>query len=409
MTYNINKSDGLPLVTIQDNSIDTTSTSLTLFGRNVLNYGQAENQNFVNLLQNFANKTSPANPLQGQLWYDTTLERLRVYTTQWTVLEPPFDGTSGTATVRIGPNQSSVAIVIVNNRIVSVSSYVALSPALLPDSVVVSDTRYFFKSVFPNGIKYGVNLATDIGVGYQFFGNATSSNVLATARTINLTGELAGSTLFDGSSNVVIEARFSNLYIGNTNVTVSGTYTKIVVNDGGRIIGGGNIANSDIVNALGYVPYSGANINVAAQGNTVVARDENGNFAANIITGTSTSAFALKNPIMIGINGDVVGAASFDGSNSIVISTQLAPVSNLIAGTYSTVRVDTKGRVVSGSITGDAPVGGIIVYNNPVSIPAGWAKCDGKSYTSPLGDVVTTPNLSNVVIGASSFYIMKIY
>ena len=409
MTYNILKSDGSLLVTIQDNTVDTTTTSLSLFGRNVLNYGQAVNQNFVDLLQNFANKLSPANPLQGQLWYDTTIERLRVYDTKWTVIEPPFDGTSGTATVRIGPNQASVAIVIVNNKIVSVSSYVALSPALLPDTVVVSDTRYFFKDLFPTGIRPGVNLATDAEVNYQFFGNASSANVLATARTISLTGELQGSTEFDGSSNVVIEARFSNLYIGNTNVTVAGTYTKIVVNEGGRIIGGGNIANSDVVNALGYVPYSGTNINVSATGNTVVARDENGNFAANVITGTSTSAYALKTPVMIGVNGDVVGAASFDGSNSIVISTQLAPVANLTAGTYSTVRVDTKGRVVSGSLTGDTPVGGIIVYSNPVSIPVGWAKCDGKSYTSPLGDVVTTPNLANIIVGSSGFYIMKIY
>lgn len=409
MTYNINKSDGLPLVTIQDNTIDTSASSLSLIGRNVLNYGQAINQNFINILQNFANKTSPVNPLQGQLWYDTDVQKLKIYDRQWTTLEPPFDGSSGTATVRIGPNQTSVAIVVANNRIISVASYLDIAPALLPDTVVISDTRYFFKSIFPNGLRPGINLANEITMNYQFFGNASSANVLSTARTISLTGELEGSTEFDGSSNVVIEAKFSNLYIGNTNVTVSGTYTKIVVNDGGRIIGGGNITNSDIVNALGFVPYSGANINVAAQGNTVVARDENGNFAANIIVATSTSAFALKNPVMIGINGDVVGAASFDGSNSIVITTQLAPVANLIAGTYGTVRVDSKGRVVSGSITGDTPVGGIIVFNNPSVLPAGWAKCDGRSYTSPTGDVVTTPNLSNVVIGASGFYIMKIY
>ncbi len=409
MAYNIVKSDGLPLVTIQDNTVDTTATSLSLFGRNLQNYGEAINQNFVNLLQNFAKKTSPSSPLQGQLWYDTSISRLKIYDQQWTVLEPAFDGASGTATVKIGPDLSSVFVSIANNKIISVTSYVEIVSALLPDTIVVADVRYYFRSVFPNGIKAGVNLAVDANANFQFFGNATSANVLSTARTISLTGELQGSVEFDGSSNVEIEAKFSNLYIGNTNVTVSGTYTKIVVSDGGRVIGGGNIANSDIVNALGYVPYSGANINVFAQGNTVVARDENGNFAANVITGTATAAFALKNPIMIGINGDVIGAASFDGSNSVVITTQLAPVANLIAGTYGTVRVDAKGRVVSGSITGDTPAGGIIVYNNPFSIPAGWAKCDGKTYSTPTGDTVTTPNLSNITVGGSGFYIMKIY
>lgn len=409
MTYNINKSDGLPLVTIQDNTIDTTATSLSLFGRNVLNYGQAVNQNFVNLLQNFANKTGPTNPLQGQLWYDTESQKMKVYDRQWTVLEPPFDGVSGTASVRITINQTSILVFIVNNNITAVASSALIAPAILPDSIVVNDTRYFFKAAFPDGIKPGLNLPFNENVVFQFKGNSSSANVLITPRTISLSGELDGSVEFDGSSNVVIDARFSNLYIGNTNVTVSGTYTKIVVNEGGRVIGGGNIANSDVVQALGFVPYSGSNINVSAQGNTVVARDENGNFAANVITGTSTAAYALKNPVMIGINGDVVGAASFDGSNSVVISTQLAPVANLIAGTYSTVRVDSKGRVVSGSSTGDTPVGAIIVYNNPVTLPSGWAKCDGKTYNSPTGDVVTTPNLSNITVGTSGFYIMKIY
>ncbi len=409
MPYNINKSDGTPLTTVNDNSIDTTSSSLTLFGRNVLNYGQAINQNFVNLLQNFANTTSTTSPLQGQLWYDTTNGVIKIYDNTWKSVIPPFDGTSGTAIVKVGPANDSMVVTIVGNKIVSAVGYATIVPSLLPDLVVINDVRYYFKSIFPNGLKPGINLSTDSRANIQFLGNASSANVLFTARTISITGELSGSAEFDGSSNIEIDTKFSNLYIGNTNVTVSGTYTKVVVNDGGRIIGGGNIANSDVINALGFVPYSGANVNVAAQGNSIVARDEYGNFAANIIVGTSTSAYALKNPIMIGINGDVVGAASFDGSNSIVISTQLAPVSNLIAGTYSTVKVDTKGRVISGSTTADTPVGAIIVFNNPVTVPRGWGKCNGSSYSSPSGDIVTTPNLSNVIVGGSGFYIMKIY
>jgi len=360
-------------------------------------------------LQNFANAVSPTAPLQGQLWYDNTNGVIKIYDNTWKSVIPSFDGTSGTATVKVGPVNDSIVVTIVGNKIVSAVGYATIVPSLLPDLVVINDVRYYFKSIFPNGLKPGINLSTDSEANIQFLGNASSANVLFTARTISITGELSGSAEFDGSSNIEIETQFSNLYIGNTNVTVAGTYTKIVVNDGGRIIGGGNIANSDVVNALGFVPYSGANVNVAAQGNSIVARDEYGNFAANIIVGTSTSAYALKNPIMIGINGDVIGAASFDGSNSIVISTQLAPVSNLIAGTYSTVKVDTKGRVISGSTTADTPVGAIIVFNNPVTVPRGWAKCNGSSYSTPSGDIVTTPNLSNVIVGGSGFYIMKIY
>lgn len=412
MTYTINKSDGTPLVNIEDNSINTTATSLALIGRNAVNFGQSINQNFVNLLQNFANQTAPAYPLPGQLWYDPVIGGIRVYQGEnWSAVVPPFDGVSGTATVRIGPSNMNVVLTISNNKIVSVTCHSSLIAAFLPDYVIVNDSRYNFKQFFPNGLLAGINLSVDPEVGYQFIGSASSANVLTIPRTINLTGDLEGSAVFDGSSNINIDASFSNIYInGNSNVTVAGTYTKIVVDAGGRIIGGGNISNGDVIAALGYVPYSGANVNVSAQGNTLVARDENGNFAANIMVGTATAAYALKDPVMVAINGDVVGAASFDGSNSITITTTLSPISNLTPGTYSTVRVDNKGRVVSGSATGDTPVGAIIGWNIATVIPAGWARANGQSVTTPSGEVVTTPNLSAIGIGTTSnFYIMKVY
>lgn len=412
MTYTINRADGTPLVDIEDNTINTITTSLALIGRNAVNFGQAIDQNFVKLLQNFANQTAPSSPLQGQLWYDSVLGGIRVYDQdKWNAIVPPFDGVSGTATARIGPYNMNVVLTISNNKIVSVACHSSLIAAFLPDYVVVNDSRYDFKALFPVGLLAGINLAVNPDAGYQFNGPAASANVLAIPRTISLVGDLLGSAVFDGSSNINIEASFSNIYInGNSNVTVAGTYTKVVVDAGGRIIGGGNISNGDVISALGYTPFNANNVNVSAQANTIVARDANGNFEANIMVGTSTAAYALKNPVMIAINGDVVGAASFDGSSNITITTTISPVSNLIPGTYSTVRVDAKGRVVSGSATGDTPVGAIIGWNNPSFIPTGWAKANGQTVTTPSGDVVTTPNLSAIGIGTTSnFYIMKVY
>lgn len=411
MTYTINKADGSPLVIIDDNTINTTASSLSLVGRNAINFGQAINQNFVNLLQNFANASAPKNVLTGQLWYDTKLGCIRVYqNSEWSSIVPPFDGSAGTATVRIGPYNMNVVLTISSNKIVSVTCHTGLIAALLPDYVIVNDSRYNFKSYFPNGLLAGVNLAVDADAGYQFVGVASSANVLTIPRTISLVGDLQGSAIFDGSSNININASFSNVYInGNSNVTVSGTYTKIVVDDAGRIIGGGNISNGDVITALGYTPYNGANINVSVQANTIVARDANGSFEANIMVGTATAAYALASPVMIAINGDVVGATSYDGTTNVTITTTLSPINNLIPGTYGTVRVDQKGRVISGSSTGDTPVGAIIGWNNPI-IPTGWALANGQSVVTPLGDIVTTPNLTNIGIGTTSnFYIMKVY
>ena len=78
MSYFVNKTDGTAIVVL-DGTKDTTSTSLTLFGRLVQNYGDQTNENFVHLLENFALDTSPANPIKGQIWYDTNTNNIKAY------------------------------------------------------------------------------------------------------------------------------------------------------------------------------------------------------------------------------------------------------------------------------------------------------------------------------------------
>lgn len=79
MAYTITKTDGSTLATIQDGTTNTTSTSLTLVGKNFPGYGVFLNQNFVKLLENFSKTTSPENPIQGQLWWDVSNKLLKVY------------------------------------------------------------------------------------------------------------------------------------------------------------------------------------------------------------------------------------------------------------------------------------------------------------------------------------------
>lgn len=79
MSYIIHKTDGTILTEVIDGLIDQISTDVTLLGKNATSYGEFWNENFVHILENFANITSPNNPLIGQLWFDTTENRIKVY------------------------------------------------------------------------------------------------------------------------------------------------------------------------------------------------------------------------------------------------------------------------------------------------------------------------------------------
>ena len=79
MSYIINKTDGSVLTEIVDGTIDQTTTDLTLVGKNASSYGELFNENFVHLLENFANTSEPPHRITGQLWYDTSEGRLKVY------------------------------------------------------------------------------------------------------------------------------------------------------------------------------------------------------------------------------------------------------------------------------------------------------------------------------------------
>lgn len=78
MSYTINHYNGTLQATVSDGTVDT-STSLTFIGKNYAGYGQAQNDNFLWLLENFCNTTQPSKPVAGQIWYDSGTKRLKFF------------------------------------------------------------------------------------------------------------------------------------------------------------------------------------------------------------------------------------------------------------------------------------------------------------------------------------------
>ena len=81
MAYTINYADANKgTISIEDSTINQT-TSLDIPGRNTTSYGSVIANSFLNILENFANTSAPRNPIQGQLWYDssTGVNTLKLY------------------------------------------------------------------------------------------------------------------------------------------------------------------------------------------------------------------------------------------------------------------------------------------------------------------------------------------
>ena len=86
MSYIITNTQGATVATVADGTVDSTSTSLTLIGKNYAGYGVFLNDNYVKLLENFSKGSEPTSPLNGQLWFDSTNRVLKIrdsVSSQW--------------------------------------------------------------------------------------------------------------------------------------------------------------------------------------------------------------------------------------------------------------------------------------------------------------------------------------
>ena len=78
MSYNVRFTDQDKAdITVFDNT-SNTDTTLVFPGRNVSGYGTIIAENFLHLLENFASAAEPVSPVEGQLWYDSGEETLKV-------------------------------------------------------------------------------------------------------------------------------------------------------------------------------------------------------------------------------------------------------------------------------------------------------------------------------------------
>jgi len=78
MPYSIDRYNGTTLTVVEDGTIDST-LDIKLIGKNYAGYGEVQNENFLHLLENFSGSMMPPRPVTGQLWFDTSVNKVKFY------------------------------------------------------------------------------------------------------------------------------------------------------------------------------------------------------------------------------------------------------------------------------------------------------------------------------------------
>ena len=375
---------------VQDQSINS-ETSLKFPGKNYTGYGPLLGENFLHLLENFANPTQPSTPVQGQLWFDSTPNnetmmvynganwvpvstinkgitqpvikqegelwvdtenlQLFIYTDSagWVLIGPQFTGgvTTGVTPQNvdgIDNQQYNIVRLDVNGKALLIFSYVEFTPKKKIDGFVT--------------IKAGVNLSNILGSDFKYFGTA----------------EKAESLIVDN------ETVLAGNFLRSDKVSTTNFALNVLNNDGIKLGFNGDFElGVDFNNGFIKHKVPGASVNV------VVKND-----------GIFKTVASFDSSMKVGINKENP-SAELDVLGDIKISNSLEDTTK--GKLIVTSTLDTN-QITSGSIVTSGGVGisknlrvGENIYLNPTA--------DSKIYTDNILPHEDLTNVRTSIVGSA--------
>ena len=339
MSYNLTLTNGTLLEILADGSADTTTTSISLVGKNYAGYGIYLNENFLKLLENFAstatngNPTSPtlANPLTGQLWWDTTDKVLKAYNgTAWKEIANSSPSTTAPPNPQVGDQwyNTSTNILSVYNS----TQWIAIGPAIPPGVAVTT--------LEANGLYDNISAVHTVG-------NIMVNNKLAaiissdTSAFITQTPSLAGgfSSITPGYNiinNLVVGGVINSGAITSSGNIIASTVNAATIGNAGAILTGSSFTASGTIIA--------ATVNAAIIGNSGAI------LTGSSFTASGTIIAATVNAATIGNTGATLTGSSFTASGTIIASTINAATIGNTGATLTGSSFTASGTIIASTI-----------------------------------------------------------
>jgi hypothetical protein len=422
MSYIINNSRGQIVAVVADGTVNTTATDLSLVGRGLTDYGTFENENYVFLLENFANSSAPLRPVVGQLWYNSGTDILSSYTSSgsWAAIatqayveaqkiSPQFSGTPTAPTAPPGTANTQIA----TTAFVTNSPQFSGTPTAPTAPPGTANTQIATTAFVTAGPQFsGTPTAPTAPFADNSLQLATTAFVQAQKNSPALTGTPIAPTAPAGTDNTQIA---TTAFVQGEKVSpaFSGTPTAPTAVTGTantQIATTAFVRNSLISNdVLGSIAYQNANA-VSISGGAITGIDplliQDGGTGSNTATGARENlglgSIAVQDSNNVSIAGGVISGTAISGGNITNLNAPLAVVSG---GTGGNTAPEARNNLGLGSMAtqnaNDVNItGGIISGIAPLPVDSGGTGASGSADArTNLGlGTISTQNADSVGI-----------
>jgi microcystin-dependent protein len=359
MTYQVQFTDSTnpnkQPIKVADGTVNTSATSLAFAGRGYPGYAPIIADDLLHLLENFAAPNAPINPVQGQLWYDTSVNVLKVY-----------DSTSWSTAGNLKKSTSAPAI----------------ANSIAGDLWANTATNQLYLFTGGSWVLIGPQFSTGTNTGPIVESIIDTNNI-----THNVIGMYANNNLISVISKEkfipkIPLAGFNTIYEGINLSSVDATYNSTTNPNPTRLYGTATSSDALLVN------------NIVVNSN---------NFLRSDVISTSNNQLNIRSDQGLQVGANLGFAINIENGSPALKSTVSGVGLNIkmtdSAGVTNTVlRVDSNQRV---SINGIAPqseldVAGLITASSGLNITGARNSTYARAtpFTTATGSIVTQGGLS---------------